>query len=78
MATEPFIVCPLCQGRGTQTLHGAAFTADEIDEQGPEFLEDMMEGVYDHPCDHCGGKRVTTDTEWNDWQERRHEQEMGY
>ena len=73
-----YIVCPLCRGSGTQTLHGRAFTRGEMDEQGPEFLEDYLEGVYDHPCDHCKGKRVTTQEIWDDSQVRAHEMKMGY
>ncbi len=75
---EPYIVCPLCQGRGTQTLHGHAYTADEMWELGPDFIDDYRAGVYDHPCDHCQGKRVTTGSSWDDWQQMRHEQRMGY
>lgn len=56
-------VCPTCSGRGHQTLHGRSYTADEMAELGPEFVEDYMAGVYDHPCDTCGG-RTTVCREW--------------
>lgn len=58
--------CPTCKGKGTQTLHGQAFTADDIDEQGPEFLEDILSGVYDHPCDDCGGSGNVDEEEYYD------------
>ena len=60
---EEIIVCPVCKGRGTQTLHGHAYTADEMYEQGPDFIEDYMSGVYDHACDHCGGSKETTQSD---------------
>ena len=72
------IVCPMCDGSGTQTLHGEAFTASDFDEQGPEFFEDYMGGTYDHPCDHCKGRRVTTLRAYEDWADARRELQMGY
>jgi len=74
----PYIVCPLCHGRGTQTLHGYAYTADEMDEQGSDFVDNYMSGTYDHPCDHCHSKRVTTEEEWDNYNIMMHEMEMGY
>lgn len=73
-----YIVCPQCGGKGTQTLHGAAYTREEMDELGPEFMDDYLSGVYDHPCDHCQGKRVTTQEEWDYEQERAREMVWGY
>ncbi len=54
---EVLETCPTCNGKGTQHLHGASFTAEEMDEQGPEFQEDYMAGMFEHPCDLCGGKK---------------------
>lgn len=74
------ITCPTCEGRGTQTLHGEAYTADDMAELGPEFFEDYMEGVYDHACDTCGGARVVDEEEYLDRMEvlRVMRMESGY
>lgn len=58
------IKCPTCNGRGTQTLHGAAYTQADMDEQGPEFLEDYLSGAYDHACDDCGGAKLVDEAEY--------------
>lgn len=58
------IVCPTCQGRGVQTLHGHAFTGDELEELGPDFMDDMRDGMYDHPCDTCNGRNVVDEDEY--------------
>mgnify|MGYP000612764000 CR=1 FL=1 len=49
------IRCPMCRGKGIQSLHGAAITGAEMEELGEDFQEDYVAGVYDHSCDHCGG-----------------------
>lgn len=48
-------ICPHCSGKGTSSAHLGAFTRDEMEEEGPEFQEDYMAGVYDRPCDECRG-----------------------
>lgn len=53
-----FEVCPACQGSGTQDCWEGGMTGDEMAEQGPEFFEDYMNGVYSKPCDECKGQRV--------------------
>jgi hypothetical protein len=56
-----FAVCPRCEGRGTHVnpaVDGNGLTAEDIDEQGPDFLEDYLGGVYDVQCEECGGQRV--------------------
>lgn len=53
-----FEVCPDCKGSGTSTAYLGAYTSDELDEAGPEFLEDVRAGNYDRACDLCGGLRV--------------------
>ncbi len=51
-------VCPRCQGKGTHDCWEGGMTRDEMDEQGPEFFEDYMSGVYDKVCSVCNGDRV--------------------
>lgn len=51
------IVCPSCDGRGTQTLGGASFTAEDFAED-PEFAENYMRGRYDEDCPECKGRNV--------------------
>ena len=50
-----WVICVNCNGSGSSTTYLGAYTRDELDEQGPEFLEDLMSGAYDRPCDSCGG-----------------------
>lgn len=54
-------VCGRCHGKGTHvnpSIDGNGITSDEMDELGPEFLEDYLGGVYDVPCEECEGERV--------------------
>lgn len=51
-------LCPVCEGRGVSSAYLGAYTQDELDEAGPEFLEDYVNGVYDRACDRCDGLRV--------------------
>ena len=79
-------VCPQCAGSGTQDCWGTGgMTWNEFDEQGPEFAEDYMSGVYSVPCEECNGLRVVrvVDREvcseqllaqWDQWQEDAAEQ----
>ena len=56
------IVCPSCNGSGTELcggLKGAAFSADEMYED-PDFSEDYCGGKYDVACSECHGKNVVT------------------
>jgi RNA polymerase subunit RPABC4/transcription elongation factor Spt4 len=54
-------VCPDCNGQGTTYLGWAAkdqpaFSREDLDEEGPEFLEEYMTGVYDRTCPGCKGR----------------------
>jgi len=53
-----FEVCPRCHGKGAHDCWEGGMTGDEMAEQGPEFFEDYMSGVYDTRCTECDGKRV--------------------
>lgn len=48
-------ICPHCSGKGSTSAHLGAYSSDEMDEEGPEFLEDYLAGAYDRPCDDCLG-----------------------
>jgi hypothetical protein len=48
-------ICHSCQGNGTSSAYLGAFTREDMDEMGDEFMEDYMRGAYDRACDECGG-----------------------
>lgn len=58
-------VCPSCNGRGTTTLHvdGHGMSRDEMNELGPEFIEDYLSGVYDKPCPECKGRTTVLEVD---------------
>jgi hypothetical protein len=51
-------VCGRCQGKGVHDCWEGGMSQDEMAEQGPEFFEDYMSGMYDKRCDECKGERV--------------------
>lgn len=54
-------VCPRCRGEGSivnPSVDGHGITADEMDELGPEFMQDYLDGLYDVRCPRCTGLRV--------------------
>lgn len=53
-----FEVCWRCEGKGVHDCWEGGMTGDEMAEQGPEFFEDYMNGVYDTRCTVCNGLRV--------------------
>lgn len=55
------IVCPRCDGEGTMDhpAFAGGFTQSEMDEYGPEFMDDYFRGTYDVRCEECHGDRVT-------------------
>ena len=48
-------ICSVCEGRGKSSAYLGAYTRDDMDEAGPEFMEDYMAGNYDRACDACNG-----------------------
>ena len=76
MSRSKTIKCPLCNGKGTQHLHGAAIPASEFNED-PDFAESYLRGDYEHACDHCGGDGLTTVDVWEMRQEQQAEMRMG-
>ena len=56
------VVCPSCDGSGSTLIpgmRGHAYTSDQLDELGDEFVEAMMGGDYDTVCEECHGLRVS-------------------
>ena len=54
-------VCDLCGGKGTMVnpnIDRNGLTAEDFDEQGPEFMDDYFGGVYDQQCARCEGRKV--------------------
>jgi hypothetical protein len=59
-ADRPFIVCPVCAGKGT-TGPGWVLTSQDVDEMGHEFydyMDDMQAGRFDVACPNCNMLRV--------------------
>jgi hypothetical protein len=72
-------ICGHCRGEGKSSAHLGAFSAEQMNEEGPEFIEDYCSGFYDKTCDHCGGsgKVAVADTSRMTKKQRkawRHEQ----
>jgi hypothetical protein len=57
-------ICGNCRGEGKSSAYLGAYTADEMAQQGPDFREDFISGVYDRQCDPCegSGKVAVVDT----------------
>ena len=53
-------ICSQCRGEGMSSAYLGAFTWNELDEQGEEFIEEYFAGVYDRPCDCCHGSGKIT------------------
>lgn len=54
-------VCETCEGKGSHvnpSIDSNGITASEMDELGPDFMEDYVSGVYDVRCNECGGERL--------------------
>ncbi len=53
-------ICGDCQGEGTTYLGWAAadqpaFTREDFEDEGPDFMEEYIGGVYDKECPTCDG-----------------------
>ena len=50
-------VCPVCEGRGEHvnpSIDAGGLSAEDLSD--PDFREDYMNGVFNIPCNHCGGR----------------------
>lgn len=50
-----WVICGQCDGHGMSSAYLGAFTREDIEDQGPEFMEEYMNGGYDRPCETCKG-----------------------
>jgi hypothetical protein len=51
-------VCWRCEGDGGHDAWSGGMTAEEMYEQGDEFIEDYRAGRYDVTCTECNGRCV--------------------
>ena len=74
-------VCWRCSGTGSHDCWEGGMTGSEMDEQGPEFMEDYRAGHYSRPCTECNGERVVCVVDedratpaqlaiWNAWRDQ--------
>ena len=80
-------VCPTCGGTGAmerRDLDMSLVTDSMLEDGDYEAYEHYMKGGYDVPCDHCRGKNVVFEANWElvpewardaieDWEESRRE-----
>lgn len=53
-------VCETCNGKGSHvnpSIDSHGISAEEFAED-PDFKRDYLSGMYDQPCNECGGRRV--------------------
>lgn len=48
-------ICGQCEGHGKSSAYLGAYTQDEMDEAGEDFIEDYFAGNYDRTCESCNG-----------------------
>lgn len=48
-------ICGQCKGEGKSSAYLGAYTHEEMDQQGEEFIEDYFAGNYDRICERCNG-----------------------
>jgi hypothetical protein len=58
-------ICGRCRGEGKSSAYLGAFTQSDMDEAGPEFLEDYVSGAYDRACDRCDGTGKVRRVDWS-------------
>jgi hypothetical protein len=49
-------VCSACGGEGKSSAYLGAFTPDELDREGEDFVIDYWNGAYDRECEICNGR----------------------
>ncbi len=51
-----WVICTTCQGEGVSSAYLGAFTHEQMQDEGPEFLEEYLSGGLDRACDTCNGR----------------------
>lgn len=60
-------VCPTCDGEGKHVnpaIDCGGLTREDFEED-PDFAEEYMSGMYDVPCNHCGGRTTVREVDWD-------------
>ena len=73
--SNKLVVCPACEGTGTDFDSAIEFTSADLDEQyaddwdaREQFRDDYMSGAYDTPCEFCHGERVVRSSRVKEWE----------
>jgi RecJ-like exonuclease len=48
-------ICSHCDGHGSSSAYLGAFTRQDMDDAGEEFMENYFSGRLDKSCEYCGG-----------------------
>lgn len=48
-------ICGQCDGEGKSSAYLGAYTWDEMEDAGEEFIEDYFAGNFDRVCESCAG-----------------------
>jgi hypothetical protein len=70
-------VCPKCRGEGKIVNPYVSVWTSEDRDNDPDGFEAMMAGDYDVACPECGGKRVVTRQDEEDYAERERDRRTG-
>jgi hypothetical protein len=68
--TSKYRVCPRCEGEGSVVNPVLSVWTESDRYDDPEGFESMLRGDYDVACPECGGKRVVTEQDEDDYRER--------
>jgi rubredoxin len=63
-------VCPMCEGEGSVVHRSLSVWTESDRAEDPEGFEAMLDGRYDVVCPECGGKRVVTQADEEEFAER--------
>jgi DnaJ-class molecular chaperone len=64
-------VCPQCEGEGKMVNRAVSVWTESDRAEDPDGFRDMMDGLYDVPCDMCRGQRVVSQDDREDFADRR-------
>ena len=59
-----WVVCPVCEGKGTHVNPSIDAGGLTFDDDDPAFLEEYMRGTYDVTCYTCKGRTTIRDVDW--------------